>query len=201
MSIPKSVYNTGVFDLKKQRFCSLVTIMAAPTPTALFLECSRQKLLEEYWPRLRASVESLTDEQVWWRPNEASNSIGNLVLHLNGNVWQWIVASFNRLEDKRDRPAEFSATGDLSSSDLLARLGETIEEAGKVLARLSNEDLLATWHIQGYTVSGLAAVYQVVEHFGLHYGQIVYITKALEGRDLGFYRELNQTGRAAGGSV
>lgn len=167
----------------------------------LFLQFSRQKLLEQYWPRLRKAVEPLSLEQIWWRPNEASNSIGNLVLHLNGNVWQWIVASFNRLEDKRDRPAEFSATGDLSSSDLLARLGETIEEAGKVLARLSNEDLLATWHIQGYTVSGLAAVYQVVEHFGLHYGQIVYITKALEGRDLGFYRELNQTGRAAGGSV
>lgn len=167
----------------------------------LFLQFSRQKLLEQYWPRLRKAVEPLSLGQIWWRPNEASNSIGNLVLHLNGNVWQWIVASFNRLEDKRDRPAEFSATGDLSSSDLLARLGETIEEAGKVLARLRNEDLLATWHIQGYTVSGLAAVYQVVEHFGLHYGQIVYITKALEGRDLGFYRELNQTGRAAGGSV
>jgi hypothetical protein len=167
----------------------------------LFLQFSRHKLLEQYWPRLRKAVEPLSLEQIWWRPNEASNSIGNLVLHLNGNVWQWIVASFNSLEDKRDRPAEFSATGDLSSADLLARLGETMEEAARVLARLNHENLLATYHIQGYTVSGLAAVYQVVEHFGLHYGQIVYITKALEGRDLGFYRELNQTGRAVGGSA
>ena len=70
-----------------------------------FLLFSRKKLLEQYWPRMRKAVEPLTDEQVWWRPNEASNSIGNLLLHLNGNVRQWMVASFNRLEDARDRPA------------------------------------------------------------------------------------------------
>ena len=167
----------------------------------LFLDFSRNKLLNQYWPRLRKAVEPLSQEQIWWRPNQASNSIGNLILHLNGNVWQWLVASFNRLTDERDRPAEFSATGDLSAADLLARLGQTMDEASKVLERLTNENLLATWQIQGYTVSGLAAVYQVVEHFGLHYGQIVYITKMQEGRDLGFYRELSKTGRATGGSV
>ena len=167
----------------------------------LFLDFSRNKLLNQYWPRLRKAVEFLSQEQIWWRPNEASNSVGNLILHLNGNVWQWLVASFNRLTDERDRPAEFSATGDLSAADLLARLGQTMDEASKVLARLTEEDLLATWHIQGYSVSGLTAVYQVIEHFGLHYGQIVYITEMQEGRDLGFYSELSKTGRATGGSV
>jgi uncharacterized damage-inducible protein DinB len=174
-----------------------------PTDPAceLFLEFSLRKLFEQYWPRLCKAVEPLSDEQIWWRPNDASNSIGNLILHLNGNVWQWLVASFNRLEDKRDRPAEFNANGDLSAADLLARLGQTLDEAAKVLARLTEEELLGTWHIQGYTVSGLAAVYQVVEHFGLHFGQIVYIIKMQEGRDLGFYNELSKTGRATGGSV
>jgi hypothetical protein len=81
--------------------------VAEPELTALFLEYSRWKLLEEYWPRLRGCVESLTDEQIWWRPNEASNSIGNLILHLNGNVAQWLVSSFNRLDDDRDRPPNF----------------------------------------------------------------------------------------------
>jgi len=146
-------------------------------------------------------VEPLSQKQILWRPNPASNSIGNLVLHLNGNIWQWLVASFNRLEDRRDRPAEFNATGDLSAADLLDRLGQTMEEASKVLSRLTPEELLATWHIQGYSVTGLAAVYQVVEHFGLHYGQIVYITKMQEGRDLGFYSELSKSGRASGGAV
>lgn len=175
--------------------------MATDRSCELFLEFSRRKLLEQYWPRMQKAVEPLSDEQIWWRPNDASNSIGNLLLHLNGNVWQWLVASFNRLDDKRDRPAEFNATGDLSASDLLDRLGQTIDEAAKVLARLTPEELLSTWQIQGYTVSGLAAVYQVVEHFGLHYGQIIYITKMQEGRDLGFYKDLSQTGRANGGSV
>jgi hypothetical protein len=164
--------------------------------TALFLDFSRRKLLEQYWPRLRSCVESLTEDQVWWRPNEASNSIGNLILHLNGNVRQWLVASFNRQEDKRDRPLEFAESGSISATALLKKLGTTMQEASEVLARLTEDDLLAPYEIQGYHVRGLDAVYQVVEHFGLHYGQILYITKNLCGKDLGFHSELNKTGRA-----
>jgi hypothetical protein len=164
---------------------------------ALFLEFSRTKLLDQYWPRLRSSVEPLTDEQIWWRPNPACNSIGNLLLHLNGNVGQWMIASFNGLDDTRNRPAEFNERRRIPGRLLLERLDETMQEAEKVLDRLTPDDLAATYHIQGYTVSGLAAVYQVVEHFGMHYGQIVYITKAFRGEDLGFYRELTESGRAS----
>jgi hypothetical protein len=159
-----------------------------------FLEFSRKKMLEQYWPRLCRCVESLTDEQIWWRPNPACNSAGNLLLHLNGNVTQWIVASFNRLDDKRERPAEFNEREQLAGKVLLDRLGTTLDEVAKVLARLTPEELAATYHIQGYTVKGLDAIYQVVEHFGLHYGQILYITKTLRGEDLGFFRELSATG-------
>src|SRR5437868_7830 len=162
---------------------------------ALFLEFSRSKLLDQYWPRLRSCVESLTDEQVWWRPNEASNSIGNLILHLNGNVRQWLVSSFRRLDDARNRPAEFSHRDLIPSSALLAALGATLTEAADVLSSLTESDLRTVLQIQGYTVTGLHAVYQVVEHFGMHYGQIVYITKALRGESLGFHRELDKTGR------
>jgi hypothetical protein len=166
--------------------------------TGLFLEFSRRKLLEHYWPRLRACVEPLTEAQAWWRPNEASNSIGNLILHLNGNVGQWLVDSFEGREDERDRPAEFGAQGGRTATVLLERLGATLQEGSAVLARLTEKDLVARYEIQGYHVSGLEAVYQVVEHFGLHYGQIAYISKSLSGRDLGFYRELSKTGRAEG---
>ena len=65
----------------------------------LFLDHSRKKLFGEWWPRLQITLEPLSEEQLWWRPNQASNSIGNLLLHLNGNVRQWLVASFNRLDD------------------------------------------------------------------------------------------------------
>jgi len=161
----------------------------------VFLEFSRKKLLEQYWPRLRACVEPLTVEQVWWRPNPASNSIGNLILHLNGNVGQWLVASFNKVEDRRDRPSEFAAESGISVTELLERLGATMQEASATLARLTTDELLAPYQIQGYHVRGLDAVYQVVEHFGLHYGQIAYIAKTLLAQDLGFYSELNRTGR------
>jgi hypothetical protein len=162
---------------------------------AIFLAFSRNKLLNQYWPRLKTCVEPMTVEQVWWRPNDASNSIGNLILHLNGNMTQWLVASFNKDEDLRNRPEEFAAQGGLTAAELLGRLGATIAEGEKVLNHLTVVELLAPYEIQGYHVRGLDAVYQVVEHFGLHYGQIAYITKTLEGKDLGFYRELNKTGR------
>ena len=162
----------------------------------LFLAFSRNKLFNQHWPRLKACVEPMTVEQIWWKPNQASNSVGNLILHLNGNVTQWLVASFNRDEDKRDRPAEFAAAGGLAAAELLDRLGATMSEAEKVLDRLTVKELLAPYEIQGNHVRGLDAVYQVVEHFGLHYGQIAYIAKSLSGQDLGFHRELNKTGRA-----
>jgi uncharacterized damage-inducible protein DinB len=160
----------------------------------LFLNFSREKLLTQYWPRLRQCVESLTDEQVWWRPNEASNSIGNLMLHLNGNVRQWLVAPFKKLEDVRNRPKEFSEREILPARALLGQLEATMVQAAEVLDRLTEIDLRTIFQIQGYTVTGLHAVYQVVEHFGLHYGQIAYITKVLRSADLGFYRELDKTG-------
>ena len=172
--------------------------MTAPGPdlTALFLDFSRKKLLDQYWPRLQQCVAPLTTDQIWWRPNDASNSIGNLLLHLNGNVGQWLVASFNQDRDKRNRPAEFAAKDGATAAELLARLGATLDAAAAVLDRLTTEQLLAPYQIQGYHVHGLDAVYQVVEHFGLHFGQIAYIAKSLTGKDLGFYKELNVTGRA-----
>ena len=165
--------------------------------SSLFLKFSRHKLLEQYWPRLKSCVESLTEEQIWWRPNEASNSIGNLLLHLNGNLRQWLVASFGQLEDTRNRPAEFNERLRIPASALLDKLGATMEEASNVLSRLTEQDLRSPMEIQGYKVTGLEAIYQVVEHFGLHFGQIAYITKMLRDEDLGFYRELNKTGRAS----
>ena len=162
----------------------------------LFLTSSRNRLFNEHWPRLKACVEPLTVDQIWRRPNEASNSVGNLILHLNGNVTQWIVTSFNNERDKRNRPEEFATSGGLTAAELLDRLGATLTEAARVLDRLTAAELLAPYEIQGYKTCGLDAVYHVVDHFGLHFGQIAYITKNLTGKDLGFYKELNKTGRA-----
>jgi len=176
---------------------------SVPDTSDLFIEFSRHKLLDQYWPRLRSCVESLNQDQVWWRPNESSNSIGNLLLHLNGNVTQWLIAPFQQLEDTRDRPAEFAQKDGIAPAKLLAPMEKTMAGAATVFSVLTRAELQAHYDIQGYHVTGLHAVYQVVEHFGLHYGQIAYVTKMLRDNDLGFYRELNATGRTlrAGGSM
>src|SRR5580658_3591684 len=111
--------------------------MSEGSMARLFLECSRETLMGEYWPRMRTCVESLTTEQIWWRPNAESNSVGNLLLHLNGNVWQWLVVSFNRLGDERNRPAEFGEREEIPGAVLLERLGATLAEASKLFDRLT----------------------------------------------------------------
>ena len=159
------------------------------------LAFSRKRMIDDYWPRLRTCAQSLSDEQIWWRPNDVSNSVGNLLSHLDGNLNQWIVAAFEHRADTRDRPAEFRARSGPSREALLDRLGVTMQHVGDILGRLTEADLQATYHIQGYTVNGLSAVYQVTEHFALHYGQVAYITKSLVGRNLDFTPELDKTGR------
>ena len=167
-----------------------------PELAQLFLEFTRQDLIEKYFPQLQECVCSLTEEQVWWRPNEASNSIGNLLLHLNGNVGQWLVASFNKTEANRNRPHEFAERGPTPVAGLMARLSSTLEEAGAVLCRLTPKELAATYTIQGKTVTGMEAIFHSVSHFILHYGQIVYAVKAMQGRDLEFRREVTPEGKA-----
>ena len=162
----------------------------------LFLDFSREKLSGEFLPRIKECAGPLTTEQLWWRPNDASNSIGNLLLHLNGNVRQWLVSSFNGDEDKRNRPAEFAAKEGATVAELLDQLGATLDEAAAVLNRLTVDQLLAPCEIQGYHTRGFDAIYHVVEHFGMHYGQILYITKLLSGKNLGYHKHLDQTGRA-----
>jgi uncharacterized damage-inducible protein DinB len=162
------------------------------TATA-FLAFSRKHLSETMWSRLKEALEPLNQDQIWWRPNQASNSIGNLLLHLNGNIRQWILSGMGRIEFARDRDAEFDEQEHLDSTVLKTRLGQTIQEAVNVLNHLSDHELLRVYSIQGYEVTGLDAVYHVVEHFAMHYGQILYIVKMLEAKDLGFYAHLNKS--------
>jgi uncharacterized damage-inducible protein DinB len=142
----------------------------------------------------------LTVEQVWTRPNEVSNSIGNLVLHLTGNVRQWIIASIGDEPFQRDRPAEFAQRASLPKEQIVPPLQQTVARAAEVIVGLSAARLLARVTIQGYDVTVLAAVFHVVEHFSLHTGQIVYQTKILTGLDLSLYDAQGQRidGRQAG---
>jgi uncharacterized damage-inducible protein DinB len=156
----------------------------------LFLDFSIEKLKQSE-SRIHECLDRLSWTQVWWRASEENNSIANLVLHLCGNVRQWIIASIGGRPDTRDRDAEFSARGDIDILELRTALRETVDEAVQVIRNVSAERLLESVRIQSYDKTVLEAIYHVVEHFSLHTGQIIYATKLLRKEDLGFYKHLN----------
>ena len=160
------------------------------TTDRIFLDCSARDL-RELVGRIETCLDQLTDEQVWTRGSENQNAAGNLALHLAGNVRQWIVSGLGGKPDARDRASEFRARGGVGTPELAALLRAAVEEAAAVIERLSAGDLSRRLTIQGYEVSGLEAVYHVVEHFSMHTGQILFLTKMLTGTDLGFYRHLD----------
>ena len=119
-----------------------------------------------------------------WQLFEASNSVGNLVLHLCGNVTMWIVGGIGRLPFERDRQLEFDERRQIPAAELRDRLKTTVQKADKILAEIGPAELLDRRAIQGYDVNVLEAIYHVVEHFGMHTGQIILLSKARVGRDL-----------------
>jgi uncharacterized damage-inducible protein DinB len=152
-----------------------------------FIAQSQHHLAEDFLPKIERCLGLLSDKQIWWRANEQSNSIGNLLLHLSGNVRQWIVCGLGDATDTRDRDSEFAQRAELPPAELLDRLKRTVNEAVATLARLDPDKLLEKHRIQGLEVSALGAVLHVVEHFSMHLGQILYITKQLTAHDLHFY--------------
>ena len=153
----------------------------------VFLDKSRNLLLVDYVPKIERSLDPLSDDDIWWRPNEASNSIGNLILHLRGNVTMWIIGGVGKLPFERDRQAEFDERKKIPAEELKSRLRETIQQADEVMKGVSADELLTRRQIQGYDVTVLEALYHVVEHFGMHTGQIIQLSKARVGRELNLW--------------
>jgi uncharacterized damage-inducible protein DinB len=160
----------------------------ATRTTSLFLVSSQHAIAKQNLPRIVECLQQLSEEEIWWRPNSASNSAGNLVLHLSGNVRQWIISGLGGAEDSRERDREFSERGPIPRQALVTQLRRTVRDACRVIARLSEDSLTRKHEIQGYHVTGLDAAFRVTEHFGYHTGQIIYITKLKRAKDLRFTR-------------
>jgi uncharacterized damage-inducible protein DinB len=155
----------------------------------IFIDFSVRKLalLRE---RIESCLDRLNEEQVWARGGEHENAIGNIALHLCGNVRQWIVSGVGGAPDTRRRDMEFAARGGTSVSELKGLLRGVTDEAAAVLRQVPPERLTERVTIQKYDVTVMEAVYHVVEHFSMHTGQIIFATKMLTGADLGFYGHL-----------
>jgi len=144
-------------------------------------------MLGDYLPKIERCLEKLTDEQIWWRANEESNSIGNLILHLCGNARQWIICGVGGQPDHRNRDSEFEQRDIIARDELLTLLRSTLAEVESTLRSFDPSLLLEHRKIQGNDVELLYAIFHVTEHFSMHTGQIITLTKMLTASDLRFY--------------
>ncbi len=152
-----------------------------------FIFRARAFLLSDYLPKIERCLEQLTDDQIWARPNAESNSIGNLILHLCGNSRQWIISGLGNQPDQRTRDAEFAQRGGSAKEELVSKLRATLAGVEAVLTSLDSATLLEKRIIQGKEVDVLEAIFHVTEHFSMHTGQIIFLTKLLTASDLHFY--------------
>ncbi len=155
----------------------------------IFIDCSSRRL-ELLVSRIRDCLNRLSPGEIWSRGNENENAIGNLVLHLTGNVRQWIISGIGGAPDTRHRDAEFEARALMDTGELMASLEATVTEAVGVLRQVTAERLAQNITVQKYSVTVLEGILHVVVHFGEHTGQIIFATKMLTGEDLGFYKHL-----------
>ena len=152
-----------------------------------FLLQARLHLNDDFMPKIAKCLEVLSEEDVWWRAHETNNSVGNLLLHLAGNVRQWISSGLGGHPDNRQRSLEFSERNPIPKNIIWSRLQEAVTEASQVLESFPAERLLETRKIQGFDTTALQAIFHVIEHFSFHTGQVIYITKLRKSRDLKFY--------------
>ncbi len=134
------------------------------------------------------SFDQLSEDDIWKRPNDNTNSIGNLVLHLCGNITQYAIASLTGMEDKRQRDQEFSSENEFTKKQLFEKLKSIVNKAKEVIRDSTVEELLKKREVQGFTFSGIGIAIHVTEHYSYHTGQIAFWTKQLKDKkDLGFY--------------
>ena len=143
--------------------------------------------IEENTPRIVKCLKLLTEDEVWQRPNNSSNSIGNLIVHLCGNITQYIILALDESKDTRNRDMEFS----LAKAQLLQMLQNTVSRATEILKTLEISKLINIHSVQGFELSGIGIIIHVVEHYSYHTGQISFFTKLLKDKDLGYYSDLD----------
>ena len=157
----------------------------------LFVSEIKRRLFEESQVRLERCLNELSEADIWWRPNENSNSVGNLVLHLCGNARQWILAGLGGALDQRRRQTEFDERGPIPRAELIQKVRDVMDEIDEVLDRLKPEDLERPIVVQGFDETGLSILIHVVEHFSYHVGQMAYIVKARLDKQTNFYGGIN----------
>jgi uncharacterized damage-inducible protein DinB len=152
-----------------------------------FIAAARRHLVQEYLPKLRACTEQMSEEDFWWRASETENSAGNLLLHLTGNIRQWILSGLGGAPDARNRQEEFDERRHLPKADVWRLFESAVMEADAVLERFDRGRLAEVRHFQKWDETCVYAISHVVEHVAQHMGQIIFITKFRQKKDLKFF--------------
>ncbi|TLP79679.1 DinB family protein [Maribacter sp. ACAM166] len=143
--------------------------------------------IDENTRMIKKSLTEISEEEVWQKPNASLNSIANLLLHLCGNISQYIISSLGENEDDRQRDGEFSAMGGLTKVEVLEKLEDVVDTAKRVIFDATPNQLVKMRSVQGFSLSGVGIILHAVEHYSYHTGQIAFWVKELKNKDLGFY--------------
>lgn len=144
------------------------------------LHVFRTRIVKDFPEQIRSCFDVLSDSEIWWRPNEKANSIGNLMLHMIGSTSFYLLQAIGESEFQRDRPAEFSERKQMSREEILQQMDRFLKEIDSVLDRLTPEQMMQTTDRTGKKTTYAQIMIHVMIHLATHVGQIVYITKMLK---------------------
>ena len=159
--------------------------------TTTLIQELKYRMLDESFSKIKACLNQLDEAEVWMRPNESVNSVGNMMLHLCGNVRQYIVSGAGGQKDIRERQKEFDERGTFTKVELIKKMEATLKEVEKTLDSLNPEQLIEIRSVQCYEMSVLSMIVHATEHFSYHTGQIIFFTKMIKDIDMKFYGDLN----------
>ena len=151
----------------------------------------KRRVFEESYPRIIKCLQLLNEDAIWYRPNDSSNSVGNLIIHLCGNMEQWICSGLFGEMDHRQRSGEFDLRMRFSKKALLATMADVKEKVMSRINEIDEPSLKTIYDVQVFKETGCAILVHVIEHFSYQTGQIAYITKMLLDEDLAFYGDMN----------
>lgn len=151
-----------------------------------FLSAIKQQL-DQGFQKIKHCVEQLDSEQLWWRPRPEMNSIANLLLHLSGNIRQWLIVGLEGSPDLRQRQLEFDDRSFAPSAELMAKLENTLAEAKQVIDSQTQQSLLHTRRVQEFDIDGFQTILDSVGHFSGHVQEIIHMTRFLKADRYRFY--------------
>ncbi|MEM8734931.1 MAG: DUF1572 family protein [Planctomycetota bacterium] len=152
------------------------TTTSKPDEVARFVAANVRQL-EGGMAKITHCLEQLDDQQIWWRPSESMNSIANLLLHLSGNMRQWLICGLSEIPDQRMRQTEFDDRSLRSKAELRSALESALNESIEQISVQTSSTLMPVRLVQEFEIDGFTVIVDSVGHFCGHVQEIVHLTR------------------------